>query len=473
MPEGRRRDCRAASGKRALQSVFRRPPPFRTTMNVIIRPHTFTGDIAVPASKSHTIRRLIVGALAGGESVLRHPLDSLDAASCVSVCRLLGAEVDCGDDAAWRVRGVGGAAGIKAPAAPLDVGNSGTTLFLALAAAALASHPIAFTGDEQTARRSALPLLDALRGLSVAVESSAGGCIPITVQGPMKSGRVSLPCPTSQYLSALLLSAPLSSAGTVVEIDVPLLNEKPYIEMTLAYLREQNVRCTTNDDFSYFRIEGGAAYRPLSGPVPGDFSSAAFPAAAAALSGGRVVLRNLDPNDCQGDKAFFEMLSAMGCAVRWEKASAGGDETQEVKRWTAAVSRPGPLRGGTFDLNATPDLLPAAAALAAYACGETRLENVQHARIKETDRIACMAAELTRLGVPCAELPDGIVIQGQAGRFSPPRTRENTPITLDGHGDHRIVMALAVAALGAATPIEITDAEAADVTYPGFLALLQ
>jgi 3-phosphoshikimate 1-carboxyvinyltransferase len=433
-------------------------------MNATISPHRFIGDITVPASKSHTIRRLLVAAFARGESVLENPLDSLDAASCVSICRAFGAQIEVGA-AEWRVRGVGGAAGLRAPSAPLDVGNSGTTLFLALAAAALGTKPLSFTGDEQIARRSALPLLEALAGLGVAVQSGENGCIPITVCGPMRSGKIRLPCPTSQYLSAMLLACPLSPAGAGVEIEVPLLNEKPYIEMTLAYLKAQNVRYSTNDDFSYFRIEGGTVYQPLSGAVPGDFSSAAFPAAAAAITGGPATLHNLDPDDFQGDKAFFEMLSAMGCEVCWHRQGTA---------WTVSVSRQGALHGGTFDLNATPDMLPAAAALAAFAQGETRLVNVAHARLKETDRIACMAAELSKLGVLCRQLPDGLIIEGRGGVVV---EADAGRLTLDGHGDHRIVMALAVAALGVevrggAPAIEIIGAEAADVTYPGFLRSL-
>jgi 3-phosphoshikimate 1-carboxyvinyltransferase len=342
------------------------------------------------------------------------------------------------------------------------VGNSGTTLFLALAAAALGTERVVFTGDEQIARRGAGPLLEALRGLGITVGSAANGCVPITVQGPWKGGRVSLPCPTSQYLSALLLTAPLAPAGTVTEIDVPLLNEKPYIDLTLSYLKAQGIPWEGRADYSYFRIPGGGAYTPMTGPVAGDFSSAAFPGCAAAISGlqaadpsngGPVVLLGLDPKDPQGDKAIFDMLAHMGCGVVWDRQ---GDE------WRLTVFRAGPLTGGTFDLNATPDLLPVAAALGAYAHGETALVNASHARIKETDRIAVMAEELRKLGADITERPDGMVIQGGALQGG----------AVDGHGDHRVVMALAVAALGASGPVEIAGAESAAVTYPAFPALL-
>ena len=250
---------------------------------------------------------------------------------------------------------------------------------------------------------------------------------------------------------------------------------------------------TAAADFSFFRIRGGGAYRPLHGPVPGDFSSAAFPAAAAIISGGSLTLRGLDPADAQGDRVFFEYLSALGCEIRWDFSDAAGP--------SVTVSRRGPLKGGVFDLNATPDMLPVLAVLASCAEGETALVNAAHARIKETDRIAVMAAELNKLfggapGFRCEERPGGLAIQGcgfarrgesPGGHNSEQNNRhnngkqnigENPPgriITLDGRGDHRVVMALACAALAlpAGAAAEIAGAEAADVTYPGFLELLK
>lgn len=436
----------------------------------IIKPHRITGTIPIPASKSHTIRRLFMAALGEGVSEIEHPLDSLDSRSCLAVCRALGAVIEvhpalhADRQSVWRVQGIGsGAAGGtgNVPDKPLDVGNSGTTLFLALAAAALRKEPVTFTGDAQIRRRSAAPLLQALAGLGIQVSSAPQGCAPITVQGPWKGGKVSLPCPTSQYLSALLLAAPLAPAGTCTEIEVPLLNEKPYIEMTLSYLDAQQVVYEAAQDCSWFRIRGGASYRPLNGPVPGDFSSAAFPACAGAITGGPVTLLGLDPEDKQGDKAFFTMLQDLGAKVIWEKHN---------DTWMVTVSRTGPLKAGRFDLNATPDLLPIMAVIASYTDGETTLVNVAHARIKETDRIAVMAEELGKLGVWTEELPDGLRIRGTcaaAGTF--PVLRGGR---VDGHGDHRVVMALAVAALGAEAPVEIQGVEAADVTYPGFLLRL-
>ena len=453
-------------------------------MRARICPRNFSGTLRIPASKSHTIRRLLIASLADGVSEIVYPLDSLDTRSCAAACRALGAEITenravdplCpnprfSDETkliSYTVRkGDSHRIGQKGDSHRIDVGNSGTTLYLAMAAAGLGSEPFEFTGDAQIRRRSAAPLLEALNGLGIRAESVKGdGCVPVVVQGPWKGGRVILPCPTSQYLSALLLAAPLAPPGAVTEIEVPLLNERPYVEMTLSYLDAHGIPWEAGGgnaaglagDFSRFVIPGGAAWKPFTGKTPGDFSSAAFPACAAAVSGGPVTILGLDPGDLQGDKFFLEMLARMGCSVSWEKAGGGPPE------YSLTVSRAGPLRGGAFDLNAAPDLLPAAAAAAAFAEGDTALVNVAHARIKETDRIAVMAVELAKLGVRCTELPDGLVVHG-GGRVKGG--------LVDGRGDHRVVMALAAAALAAESPVEIDGAECAAVTYPGFLELLE
>jgi 3-phosphoshikimate 1-carboxyvinyltransferase len=453
-------------------------------MRAVISPHRFAETVRVPASKSHTIRRLLIAALSEGVSEIGYPLDSLDGRSCAAVCRALGAEITEHQAAGtgpnppdgmgkalvrWTVRGTGGR--LAAPETPLDVGNSGTTLFLALAMAALGNAPVTFTGDDQIKRRSAGPLLAALEKFGVTVESAENGCAPVTVRGPWCGGRTSLPCPTSQYLSALLLASPLAPAGTVTEIDVPLLNEKPYIELTLSYLDAQKVRYEKADDFSYFRVFGGARYGPLNGNVSGDFSSAAFPAAASLAAGGEgLTLLGLDPDDSQGDKAFFAMLAEMGCRVQWRK-NAGGHAGEDAAgdEWALYLSASPPLTGGTFDLNATPDLLPVMAVLGVLGRGETALVNAAHARIKETDRIAVMARELSKFGADVRERPDGLMVRSMADG-GPRWSGTEPPVRLDGHGDHRVVMALA--ALGMARPVEISGAECAAVTYPLFLELL-
>jgi 3-phosphoshikimate 1-carboxyvinyltransferase len=230
--------------------------------------------------------------------------------------------------------------------------------------------------------------------------------------------------------------------------------------MTLSYLDEQGVNYECTKDYSYFKIEGGAYYKPINGSVPADFSSAAFPACAAVISGGSVTLLGLNPNDTQGDKKIFDYLSKMGCNIEWNEL--------HDNEWELSISRKGNMKGFEIDLNDTPDMLPALSATAVFASGKTSLVNVAHARIKETDRVKVMADELGHLGAKIEERSDGLIIHGKT---------ENAPAILHGgkvkgHGDHRVVMALAIAALGADGPIEIDSTDCVDVTYPGFLSLL-
>jgi len=406
-----------------------------------------SGSVAIPGSKSHTIRGLIIAALAEGESALSRPLRSGDTDSCIRTCEALGAQLETADDDTWTIRGTAGKP--RAASKPVDVGNSGTTLFLAMTAAALAEGQTRFIGDEQTSRRSAQPLLDALRALGATAYSMRGnGCTPLAVGGGLRGGHVSIECPTSQYLSSLLIGCPLGSGDTIIE--VPLLNEKPYVGMTLGWLEKLGIECRRTDDFSHFELPGRQHYRAFERAVPGDFSSATFFMAAAAVTGSRLFLHGLDMQDTQGDKAALGMLETMGCKVQ---AALDGI-------W---IEGPEELQGATFDLNATPDALPAMAVAGCVAQGETHLLNVPQARLKETDRLAVVSQELRKLGGNVRELPDGLIVRQSRLRGA----------EVDGRGDHRIVMALAVAGLAAAGTTIVRSAEAASVTFPNFVGLMR
>jgi 3-phosphoshikimate 1-carboxyvinyltransferase len=218
--------------------------------------------------------------------------------------------------------------------------------------------------------------------------------------------------------------------------------------MTLDWLDGQGLRYTA-EGLEHFHVPGGQAYRPFDRAVPGDFSSATFFLCAAAITGSDLTLLGLDLNDSQGDKAVVQMLAAMGTEV-------------EV-RPDGIRLRGGELRGGEFDLNATPDALPAMAVVGCCAQGETRLVNVPQARLKETDRIAVMREVLARMGADVEELPDGLILR-------PSRLRGTR---LPGYGDHRVVMALAVAGLVAEGETIVDTAEAVEVTFPNFVELMQ
>ena len=406
-----------------------------------------SGEVTIPGSKSHTIRGLIFGLLAEGTSRLIRPLDSSDTRSCADMCRALGAAIDDSDPELWLVTGTAGRP--RAAAGVVDVGNSGTALYLGMSAAALCDGISELTGDEQVRCRSAGPLLEALSQLGATAYSKAGdGCAPLVVGGGLRGGSVSIECPTSQYMSSLLIGCPLASGDT--DITAPLLNEKPYVGITCRWLQERGIRFDASDDLRHFHIPGGQSYAAFEKAIPADFSSATFFLVAAGVTGCELFLRGLDMSDTQGDRAVVGMMERMGCKVSVEDDGV-------------RIAGPERLQGAEFDLNATPDAIPAMAVAGALAEGETRLLNIPQARMKETDRLAVMAQELGKLGAHVEELPDGLIIQG--GRLSGGE--------VCGHGDHRVVMAMAVAGLAAGGEISVDTAESAAVTFPQFPDLLR
>lgn len=411
-------------------------------MELRCRPSTIAGTVDIPGSKSHTIRAVAMAALAAGVSHIRRPLVSADTEAAVRAYRGFGATIDTGE--VWTVRGVGSR--VQTPDNVVDVGNSGTTLYIALGSAALGEGYTVLTGDEQIRRRSAAPLLQALETLGATALSTRGnGCAPLLARGPLQGGRVSIECPTSQYLTSLLLNCPLAAGDT--EIEVPLLNERPYVQMTLDWLDRLGIHYEA-EGLQRFRLPGRQHYTAFDRTIPADFSSATFFLCAAALGPAEVLIRGLDMADSQGDKAVVDMLRTMGADI--------------IEEADGLRVRGRGLHGAELDLNATPDALPALAVAAALAEGETHLANVPQARLKETDRLAVMAQELSRRGADVTELADGLVIRG--GRLSGGHA--------DGHGDHRVIMALAVAGLYADGPLTISTAEAIGVTFPTFVELM-
>lgn len=415
-------------------------------MKLISQKTKLNGTVAIPGSKSHTIRAVAIASLARGRSMIRQPLSSSDTLSAVDCYRLLGAAIDTGNPELWIVDGTGGH--LTLPQQTIDVGNSGTTLRVALGSAALApaDQSCTFTGDRQIQSRPLHPLIEALNHLGAHCDSvQANGKAPVRIRGALQGGQTTLEAPTSQYLTSLLLACPLAPRDT--DIDVTVLHEAGYVQMTLDWLDKQGIQYR-HDNMKTWHIPGNQSYQAFDLPVPADFSSATFFLCGAALFGGEVLLTGLDFNDSQPDKAVADYLQAMG--ARMEHTQAG------LKVYGS------PLTGRDIDMNDTPDALPAMAVTAALAQGTTRLLNVPQARSKETDRIACMAQELTKLGANVEELPDGLVIQG--GRL------KSAPV--QGHHDHRIVMALALAGMSLDEPCEIDTAEAMNVTFPTFAALM-
>jgi 3-phosphoshikimate 1-carboxyvinyltransferase len=414
---------------------------------VIIPSSGLKGKVRIPASKSHTIRAVVIGTLADGVSKIINPLNSKDTLSAVSVCSQLGAKIDMNDNI-WLVHGTAGK--ISTPDDVLDVGNSGTTLYITLSIAGLCPGYSVFTGDKQTRRRTAQPLIDALNTLGAEVFSTRGnGCTPIIVKGRIKGGKVKIDgSKTSQYISSLLISTPLAENNT--EIQVINVTEKPYIQMTMNWMTQENIKYSFNSNMDYFYIEGNQGYKPFDKDIPGDFSSATFFLCAAAMvSNSEVILEGLDMNDVQGDRIVVDMLRDMGAKINVD------NNTIKIQ--------PYQLNGCEFDMSGIPDALPAMAVIGCMSKGTTRLVNVAQARLKETDRIKVMCEELSKMGANIEELPDGLIIHESKlhGTY------------LHGHGDHRVVMALSIAGLVAEGETIIDTAEAIQITFPNFVKLMR
>ncbi|MFC1693706.1 3-phosphoshikimate 1-carboxyvinyltransferase [Candidatus Latescibacterota bacterium] len=409
-------------------------------MEVTTHKSLLDGTVIVPASKSHTIRAVILGALASGNSMIEGPLDSFDTRSAAGAVSAFGAGLEMDRDC-WIISGVEGKP--RVPDTIIDVGNSGTTLYMIMGSASLTDGWTVITGDEQIRRRSALPLMEALQGLGVETISTRGnGMAPLLVKGAMKGGRTEVRGISSQYVSSLLMACPLAREN--VEISVTELNEHPYVHMTLNWLNYLDIFPEVTLDLSNIKIQGGQSYHSFKRKIPGDFSSATFLLCAGVLAGGTVILKGLEMDDPQGDKEVVNILKRMGSHI-------------ETKENEITVSG-GKLTGIEVDMNTIPDAVPMLAVCACFANGTTVLNNVPQARQKETDRLAVMAMELGKLGADIKELPDGLIIRGTGLKGG----------HVHGHGDHRVVMALAVAGCVADGPVVIDTAETAGITFPGF-----
>jgi 3-phosphoshikimate 1-carboxyvinyltransferase len=408
-----------------------------------ISPSKLSGTIAIPPSKSHTIRALLVAALADGTSVIRKPLLHGDGASAVCAAKALGAQVtERGGD--LEVRGIG--KNYESGSDLFDMGNSGTSTNLFMSVAALGKKTRRFDGDASLRSRPFRQLLAALEKLGAACsfESKTGADLPFIIHGPLHGGKTSVNGISSQFVSSLLFTCPLLAEDS--EITVENLHERPYVELTLWWLHKQGIQLSYTDELARFLVKGGQAYSSFDMAIPADFSGATFAACAAAMGGATLTLTGLDFSDPQGDKAVFEVLQRMGAEV-----VHGADGV--------TVYGTAPLRAQTIDLNAMPDALPALAVAACAAEGETRFVNVAQARIKETDRIAVMKKELVKMGAGVMEHEDGLTIRQSALRGA----------QVHGHDDHRVVMALALAGMNAKGETVIETAEAAAVTYPSFV----
>ena len=400
-----------------------------------------TGVITIPSSKSHTIRAIIIASLAQGTSTLLNPLFSEDTKAAIHACEMLGAKI-VHQENALIIDGFGDSP--ETPNSVLDMLNSGTSTNLLMGILAGLGIEAKITGDTSLTARPVKALAAALENLGCRISfTENNGCPPLKLTGRIIGGKVTLDASkSSQYVSSLLIACPLAKNDTEINVENP--TELPYIEMTLNWLDEQHIKYE-RDGFHYFKIFGNQRYKAFKKLIPADWSSAAFPLCAAAIIKSDVLLKGIDINDVQGDKAIIDYLQHMGADIKIEE--------------NAVRIKGRGLTGKELDINATPDALPALSVIGCLAENETRLVNVAQARVKETDRIKVMADELKKMGADIDELPDGLVI----------RKSNLKGAALCGHHDHRVVMALSIAAMTANKETVIDTAEAVSVTYPDYV----
>jgi 3-phosphoshikimate 1-carboxyvinyltransferase len=400
-----------------------------------------TVEVAVPGSKSYTHRMIVAAALSDGRCTIANALDSEDTRLTLDTLQRWGVSVGL-DGTSMTVFGANGR--LQASAEPIFLGNSGTSMRLLTAVAALAQGRSLLTGTDRLQARPMRELLEALGRLGVNARSlGAGGCPPIEVEGgTVAGGATEMDCAlSSQFLSALLLIGPYAREG--VEIGVtrgPV--SRPYIDITLDTMRRFGVEVERRG-YDWFKVAGGQCYRAGDHLVEADCSQAGYFWAAAAVTGSTVKVRRTASSSCQGDARLAEVLAHMGCTVT---AYPDG----------LSVSG-GPLTGVEVDMGDMPDAVPTLAVVAAFASGRTVIRGVGHLKEKESNRLAAVCSELRRLGIQAVHDTETLWIVGGSPRGA----------AIACHDDHRIAMSFAVAGL-AIPGVEILDETCVRKSFPTF-----
>ncbi len=401
-------------------------------MNIKITPHSINGTVNIPPSKSAAHRNLICAALAKEESVITPYCTSVDIKATVGALNALGAEIN------ENKNGYSAKMGSVPEKAEIDFYESGSTARFLLPIAAALGINATMVGRGRLPERPMKVLCDLLREHGVTVSSDN---LPITISGKMTSGVFRLPGNiSSQYISGIMLAAPLMEGETVIRLTTPL-QSVGYINMTISTMARFGV--TVEPFENGWVIPAGQSYRPCNCVNEGDWSAAAFFMSAAAV-GGDIKIKGLDFASTQGDMSALDVFAAFGADIALE------DKVLHIKK--------GDLRGITVNAADIPDMVPAIAATAAYASGETVIINAERLRIKESDRIKTTVAALRALGVDAVERDDGMIIRGGNVKGG----------NVDGANDHRIVMAFSVAAAYADGESVISDSEASAKSYPEF-----
>jgi len=401
------------------------------------------GEVSAPPSKAYTQRTLIAALLSNGTSKISNPLVSDDTKATLRAVKAFGAEMELRENF-WTVKGV---ELFRTPKSPINCGESGATLRFMIPVAALASGPSIFTFGLSLERRPVVPLLQSLKQLGAEsnLQLKEGSSFVRIRGGGIRGGKTSIKGDiSSQFISGMLFACPKAKEDTEIAVTTSL-ESRSYVQMTMEVLNKYDISVSASSDFARLRIPSNQNYNSCNHEVPGDFSSAAFLLAAAAITSSKVKVKNLDHHTTQGDKAILDILKKMGSKVR------GGDEFVEIEG--------GNLNAVDVDVRDIPDLVPVCAVLACYSKGTSKIYNAKRLRYKESNRLSSLHAELKKMGAEVIIQEDGLTIRG-------PCTMNEAII--DPHNDHRIAMACAVAALGADGETKIQNSECVNKSYPRF-----
>jgi len=411
---------------------------------------SFHFETPLPGSKSLTLRDCAIAALADGPSTIRFPGECDDYWRMKDCLRRLGIAVDDSVDGEVRIGGRGGQFDVGA--IELNTGQSAVSTRLLLAMAALRPGSTLIDGHISMRNRPNKALVDALESLGAGMQSTNDGHLPTTVTGTRKlRGPVRVPSNiSSQYLTSLLIVAPLIDAGLVIEVEGELTS-KPYVDLTLDEMAKFGVRVINHD---YRRLSvAPQVYRASSIDVEGDASAASYFAALATLHGARISLSNLGANTRQGDYAFFALMEKLGARV---ERSAAHTVIEGPRRLDAGFDSP-------VDMTSMPDVAPTLMMVAPFLKTPTRITGLATLRVKECDRIAAPTRELRKLGVTVEEGPDYMVIEPLAADAS---ARPGV-VEIETYHDHRIAMSFGV--LGSRLPgLRILDPGCVAKTYPNY-----
>jgi 3-phosphoshikimate 1-carboxyvinyltransferase len=403
------------------------------------------GEITTPPSKSQTLRAILFGALGKGKSIIYGYLDSPDTKKMIDACRLFGASVHVFPEKI-EISGLNGK--IKTSEDVINAGNSGIVLRFCSAVAALSDKPIVITGDHSIRHlRLMQPLLDGLKQLGCkAISTKDDGFAPVIIQGRVTKNIVTISGEDSQAVSALLILLSFTKGPSEIFVNNP--GEKPWVHMTLNWLEKLKISCK-NHNFHRYEIDGSGNFEGFEYHVPGDISSASFPIVAALVTNSELTIKNVDTNDCQGDKELIKVLRLMGADI----------EIDHEKK-TIRVKKDATLTGITVDINNFIDAVPILSVIACFAKGNTTIFNASPARGKECNRLAAISTELKKMGAQVQETEDGLIIHESSLHGA----------KVNSYNDHRMCMSLAVAGLGASSGVtEIEGIECVSKTFPTFL----